>query len=576
MWSKFFGEFAPLRAFFILACVFVGFGCVGFVFAPNFFILTHKFIFLQSVMGAAFAGFLLTALPIWLGFKGSLKLVSLILSTLLILAFVAEFFLDAYFIMALFWFILLSKAVFMAFAAKNAKNLSILFVLFGIFCLTLLQDFSRDTRLEYAQIHLLVVGILLISFKISLVLGNDALANFGVNLSENLGENSVLNSSEKSTRQAVFETRNLGENSNSSENLSSNLNENPTPNSSTNLNSSKNLSSNLNTNSTKNLGENLAANSTQIELFEIQNSSKNLMLNSSENSTRQAIFETRNLSENPASNSAKNSHQNPNLAQNPAKNSEFSAKIPTNFAFIPNFALKNIACFLLGCLILSTLWGESANLSGFLALSVGFLQLSRLKEWHYGIFLKTPYTATFYALNLALSLVYIALGGFYLADFATSPAIHALNILILLGFVLFVFFIASLKHTQNQPFIFSRGMKMCFVALFLGTLLRCIFAPALANSEILGLISSLNTQFFENKNSSLNASFFENKNPFLNTQLLENKGIFAEFIENSALEIAYIYAPAMLIFAAFLYFVLKFIPIFRKNAFKDMQIQHLA
>lgn len=322
MWSKFFGEFAPLRAFFILACVFVGFGCVGFVFVPNFFILTHKFIFLQSVMGAAFAGFLLTALPIWLGFNGSLKLVSLILSALLILAFVAEFFLDAYFIMALFWFILLSKAVFMAFAAKDAKNLSILFVLFGIFCLTLLQGFSHDTRLEYAQIHLLVVGILLISFKISLVLGNDALANFGEN-----------------------------------------------------------------------------------------------------------------------------------LAQNPAKNGEFSAKIPTNFAFIPNFALKNIACFLLGCLILSTLWGESANLSGFLALSVGFLQLSRLKEWHYAIFLKTPYTATFYALNLALSLVYIALGGFYLADFATSPAIHALNILILLGFVLFVFFIASLKHTQNQPFL---------------------------------------------------------------------------------------------------------------------------
>lgn len=519
MWSKFFGEFAPLRLFFVLACVFVGFACVGFVFAPNFFILTHKFIFLQSVMGAAFAGFLLTALPIWLGFKGSLKLVSLILSALLILAFVA-FFLDAYFIMALFWLILLSKAVFMAFAAKNAKNLSILFVLFGIFCLTLLQGFSRDTRLEYAQIHLLVVGILLISFKISLVLGNDALANFGVNLSSNLGENSVQNSSE---------------NPNSTENLNSNLKQNST-----------------------------------------LNSAENLSLNSSENSTRQAIFETRNLGENPTPNPAKNSHQNPNLAQNPAKNGEFSAKIPTNFAFIPNFALKNIACFLLGCLILSTLWGESANLSGFLALSVGFLQLSRLKEWHYGIFLKTPYTATFYALNLALSLVYIALGGFYLADFATSPAIHALNILILLGFVLFVFFIASLKHTQNQPFIFSRGMKMCFVALFLGTLLRCIFAPALLNSEILGLNSSLNTQFFENQNSSLNASFFENKNPFLNTQLLENKGIFAEFIENSALEIAYIYAPAMLIFAAFLYFVLKFIPIFRKNAFKDMQIQHLA
>lgn len=371
MWSKFFGEFAPLRAFFILACVFVGFGCVGFVFAPNFFILTHKFIFLQSVMGAAFAGFLLTALPIWLGFKGSLKLVSFILSALLILAFVAEFFLDAYFIMALFWLILLSKAVFMAFAAKNAKNLSILFVLFGIFCLTLLQGFSHDIRLEYAQIHLLVVGILLISFKISLVLGNDALANFGVNLSENLGSN-------------------LDENS---------------------------------------------------------------VQNSSEKSTRQAVFEAQNSSENPTPNSTKNSHQNPNLAQNPAKNSEFSAKIPTNFAFIPNFALKNIACFLLGCLILSTLWGESANLSGFLALSVGFLQLSRLKEWHYAIFLKTPYTATFYALNLALSLVYIALGGFYLADFATSPAIHALNILILLGFLLFVFFIASLKHTQNQPFL---------------------------------------------------------------------------------------------------------------------------
>ena len=117
----------PLRIFFISGAVFAILACLGLIFAPSVFINLHQFIFLQSFLGAAFAGFLLTALPLWCEVKSSLKPLSISLFVLLWLAFVAEIFsFDftlSYGIMSLFWFILLCQACLWLIKSKNTKTL---------------------------------------------------------------------------------------------------------------------------------------------------------------------------------------------------------------------------------------------------------------------------------------------------------------------------------------------------------------------------------------------------------------------------------------------------------------------
>ena len=171
----------PLRIFFISGAVFAILACLGLIFAPSVFINLHQFIFLQSFLGAAFAGFLLTALPLWCEVKSSLKPLSISLFVLLWLAFVAEIFsFDftlSYGIMSLFWFILLCQACLWLIKSKNTKNIALVLVLFGIFALSLLKNFAYELNLDYAYIHLCVLATLVVSFRVSLVLGNDALSS---------------------------------------------------------------------------------------------------------------------------------------------------------------------------------------------------------------------------------------------------------------------------------------------------------------------------------------------------------------------------------------------------------------
>ena len=366
----------PLRIFFISGAVFAILACLGLIFAPSVFINLHQFIFLQSFLGAAFAGFLLTALPLWCEVKSSLKPLSISLFVLLCLAFVAEIFsfdfaflsFDftlSYGIMSLFWFILLCQACLWLIKSKNTKNITLVLVLFGIFVLSLLKNFAYELNLDYVYIHLCVLATLVVSFRVSLVLGNDALSSLS----------------------------------------------------------------------------------------------------------------------------------NPNLN------------------FLPNAVLKNISCFLLFIFIVAILWGKSANLNAFLAFGVGFSLLSRLSSWHYSVFFRTHYTLILYLLFLSLSLVYIGLGFVYLLDISyLSFATHALNLLVLLAFVLFVFNTVSLKHTQNQIFNLSCGTRLSFIALFFAALSRSFLA------------------------------------------------LFAYSF--------YIVIPALLVLFVFVYFIYKFFPIYKNNGFQ--------
>lgn len=336
--NRIFGYFFshPVRIFFAHSTLFAIIASVILVLHTGDFIRLHKFIFLQSFLGAAFGGFLLLALPIWCEIKTDLKPISALLIALLWIAFFMQifaessgFFIDSasYAVMSAFWLVLFLCVFVWIIKSKNSQNLALLFALFCTFALTLAQIWVRDAKISYAFIHICIFATLIISFRVSLVLGNEALKSL------------------------------------------------------------------------------------------------------------------------------------PNA----------SALI-----FLPNPALKNISCFLVLMLAIATLCGKSDNLNAFLSLGVGFSVLSRLSSWHYRVFFVTHYTLILYALFLGLGISYIALGVAYFGLFGTSFALHFLSIFVLLGFVLFVFNTASLRHSQNQNFIFSPATRFSFVALFFASIARAI------------------------------------------------------------------------------------------------------
>lgn len=374
--NRIFGYFFshPVRIFFAHSALFAIIASVILALHTGDFARLHKFIFLQSFLGAAFGGFVLLALPIWCEIKTDLKPISALLIALLWIAFFMQifaessgFFIDSasYAVMSAFWLALFLCAFAWIIKSKNSQNLALLFALFCTFALTLAQIWVRDAKISYAFIHICIFATLIISFRVSLVLGNEALKSL------------------------------------------------------------------------------------------------------------------------------------PNA----------SALI-----FLPNPALKNISCFLVLMLAIATLWGKSDNLNAFLSLGVGFSVLSRLSSWHYRVFFATHYTLILYALFLGLGISYIALGVAYFGLFGTSFALHFLSIFVLLGFVLFVFNTASLRHSQNQNFIFSPATRFSFVALFFASIARAIL-----------------------------------------------------WIFISAF---YIITPALLIIWVFLYFIIKFFKIYKDNDFK--------
>lgn len=319
----------PLRIFFLTSAFFAIIASVILAFSVGDFVMLHKFIFLQSFFGAAFAGFLLTALPIWCEIEVNRTPFSVILFIILWGAFLGCAFVGewlGYAIMSAFWLILFISAIMWIIRAKNTTNFALIFSIFGLFVLSLAQIFTNEVRLGYAFIHCCAFGTLIVSFRVSLVLGNEALKSL------------------------------------------------------------------------------------------------------------------------------------PNAE---------------SLMFIPNYALKNISCFLLFVLICALLWDKSANLNAFLSLSMGFVLISRLSNWHYHVFLTTHYTIILYALFLGFGVGYIALGVAYLVGYV-SIAMHFLNIFVLLGFVLFIFNVASLRHTKNQIFIFAKGTRVGFIALFLAAIVRAM------------------------------------------------------------------------------------------------------
>ena len=175
----------PMRAFVLCACFFAALGALSFL-APDAlaidYVGAHKFYFLFLAPSCIYAAFLLTALPDWTNFEGSLKPISLAFAACLIAAFVASFLNVrlAAAITALFWAVFFIFAVRLLWLDKNSNNFSILAVLAAFCACSAAYGASGDEKFLLSFVHINVAAIAVVSYRISVVIGNEALREGGL------------------------------------------------------------------------------------------------------------------------------------------------------------------------------------------------------------------------------------------------------------------------------------------------------------------------------------------------------------------------------------------------------------
>lgn len=175
----------PMRTFVLCACFFATLGALSFL-APDAlaidYVAAHKFYFLFLAPSCIYAAFLLTALPDWTNFEGSLKPISLAFAACLIAAFIASF-LNlrlAAAIVGLFWAVFFIFAAWLLWLDKNSNNFSILAVLAAFCACSAAYGASGDEKFLLSFVHINVAAIAVVSYRISVVIGNEALREGGL------------------------------------------------------------------------------------------------------------------------------------------------------------------------------------------------------------------------------------------------------------------------------------------------------------------------------------------------------------------------------------------------------------
>lgn len=166
----------PMRIFFLSSAICAALGGAVF-FAPVDFISLHKFIFLHLVGALAYAGFLLTGLTDWTNFTKSLKIHAYILFGIFALSFFASLvnLWFAHLFMAIFWAYLVMLCAYMIWLDKNDDQFGVMGFLLGILLFEICYLLSGEEKFLNLQIHLHIIAILLISFRVSMVLGREAI-----------------------------------------------------------------------------------------------------------------------------------------------------------------------------------------------------------------------------------------------------------------------------------------------------------------------------------------------------------------------------------------------------------------
>lgn len=181
---------APFRLFFLTACLpaILGASCWTLAYLDVWVFATgpldlHAFFFLQSLAGIAFAGFFFTAVPEWTGDATPL---GNYMKPLWIVWFVASSFAPLSLAMALslmvcFWGYILAVLSWLIWRNRDDRQISVVIMIAVVALLTLRlaikswQPNGVDSYDWQQQLHAIVLGIALISFRIGRALGNQAL-----------------------------------------------------------------------------------------------------------------------------------------------------------------------------------------------------------------------------------------------------------------------------------------------------------------------------------------------------------------------------------------------------------------
>lgn len=164
----------PLKSFFTLCSIAFSFGTFVYFFSDNF-INFHIFLFLDSALGAAYCGFLFTALPAWLGYKGKLKNINILMLCVYFISFCFFAINNRYgfLVMCIFWFLLLVFCIFMQIKTKTYNNIAFMILL--ILICKINYAFTSNNGWLQILIHLNSACVMMINIRISLTIGRSAL-----------------------------------------------------------------------------------------------------------------------------------------------------------------------------------------------------------------------------------------------------------------------------------------------------------------------------------------------------------------------------------------------------------------
>lgn len=166
----------PMRPFFTAAAAAAVFGAASFFLRADA-VLFHRLVFLQLLPAAAYSGFLLTAVPDWTGYTGRLKNIGFALFAPLIFAALALPFWPqaAAFAVAACWWLLLAFCTYCVWRGRNTDNFAILLLLLLFALVQTAYASSGNPALLRSLIHLNIAAVMLVSFRVSVVLGAEAL-----------------------------------------------------------------------------------------------------------------------------------------------------------------------------------------------------------------------------------------------------------------------------------------------------------------------------------------------------------------------------------------------------------------
>ncbi len=165
-----------MRSFWSAACFFALLGAACF-FMDGDFVSFHQSAFLSLVPAAAYCVFLITAIPDWVSYKNDLRRVFWALFAIIAVALIAAFFeaRAASAVLAVFWLALFSFVAYMVWWGRNDNNFSILGVLALFATLQGAFALSGDATYLRAQIHVHAAAVSIVSFRVSVALGVEAL-----------------------------------------------------------------------------------------------------------------------------------------------------------------------------------------------------------------------------------------------------------------------------------------------------------------------------------------------------------------------------------------------------------------